>query len=565
MAGNYLSLSEYKRMLDGALDDFCKALTKRWTEDAVDAMTKLSPAVPCSTEPWAWQWPAESYGHLSGSDDFCGYLTWVMDGMLGHYKDVHCQGWNPQTQKYVECHVEKNLAQIERLAWNRRQEVAKFVPQLEGPDLAKLEAAHNTYLNVAGNLGFHDKNGRVTELLGQGAVVRNVEWLDGATSSDEDWFIEWTGLAAKAFRAGFFASIAPTMLNQSLILASLSSLYSTRAATIQATRLNIVKRLNWATKKLDEKVTLKVFTADAILEKVDRASAIHGIATSLLSAGAKLSKVVNTVNEAGGKVLGPVGAVLDLAGFVGGVIKGLTVEQDAMSLQDILQKLTTSIQDEHNALSGLEDDFGGDVLVLQKAIAGVHSYNLELYDLTANTLPNRTEREKNTGITVKIHFLLRVAQTCFEAAEGYSAQLRILAEADRADRHLAGRDEQTCTGDDSTLEIRDAVEQFMRTSCARFLLAGEQLRKAAEAYAKTDGQLSDDLKKLFADWENATAGRKKIDPNPETVERENPAKEAGSTDRTNLEPRKPSDPNSTNPYEKDRQRQGGGYLVDGQV
>ncbi|RSN47622.1 hypothetical protein DMC64_10210 [Amycolatopsis sp. WAC 04197] len=560
MAG-YLSLSEYKRMLEGALDDFWQALTKRWMEDAVDAMTHLSPAVPCAAEPWAWQWPAESYGHLSGADDFCGYLTWVMDGMHGHYKDVHCDGWNPQTQKYVECHVERNLAQIERLAWNRRQEVAKFVPQLEGPDLAKLEAAHNTFLNVAGNLGFQDKNGRVTELLGQGAVVRNVEWLDGATSAAEPWFIEWTGLAAQQFREGFFASIAPTMANQSLILASLSTLYSTRAATIQATRLNIVKRLNWATKKLDEKVTLKVFTADSILEKVDQAKTLHGIATTLLSAGAKLSKVVKTVDEAGGKVLGPAGAVLDLAVFAGGIIKGLTVEQDAMSLQDILQKLTTSIQDEHNALSGLESDFGANVLTLQKAIAGVHSYNLELYDLTANKLPNQTDRAKYHGVQVQVYFVLRLAQTCFEAAEAYSAQLRILSEADSADRHLAGRDEQTCTGDDTTLEIRDAVEQFMRTSCARFLLAGEQLRNAAEAYARTDGELSDDLKKMFANWENANKDRGKIDPNPETVERENPATEAGGT---GLEPRKPSEPNSTDPYEEDRRKQGGKYAVDGQ-
>ncbi|OXM48422.1 hypothetical protein [Amycolatopsis alba] len=564
MADNYLSLSEYKRMLEDALNDFHQALTKRWMEDAVDAMASLSPAVPCSAEPWAWQWHVESYGHLSHGEDECGYLTWVEDGMPGHYKDVHCDGWNPQTQKKVECHVERNLAQIERLAWNRRQEVAKFVPQLEGPDLAKLEAAHNTFLNVAGNLGFQDKNGRVTELLGQGAVVQNVEWLDGATSGDEDWFIEWTGLAAKSFRDGFFASIAPTMLNQSLILASLSTLYSTRAATIQATRLNIVKRLNVATKKLDEKVTLKVFTADSILSKIDRASAIHGIVSNLLSAGAKLSKVVKTVDEAGGKILGPAGAVLTLAGFVGGIIEGLTVEQNAASLQDILQGLTTSLQDEHNALSGLESDFGGDVMALQKAIAGVHSYNLELYDLTANTLPNVTDRAKYKGIRVEVHFLLRVAQTCFEAAESYSAQLRILAEADRADRHLAGRDEQTCTGDDSTLEIRDAVEQFMRTSCARFLLAGEQLRKAAEAYAKTDGELSDDLKKMFAEWEDATKGRNKIDPNPETVERENPTKEAAGTDRTNLEPRKPSEPTSVDPYEKDRRQQGAKYSVDGQ-
>ncbi|MGK4592375.1 hypothetical protein [Amycolatopsis sp. w19] len=563
MAG-YLSLSEYKRMLEGALDDFCQALTKRWMEDAVDAMAKLSPAVPCSTEPWAWQWQAESYGHLSHGEDLCGYLTWVMDGLHGHYKDVHCDGWNPQTQKYVECHVERNLAQIERLAWNRRQEVAKFVPQLEGPDLAKLEAAHNTFLNVAGNLGFEDKNGRVAELLGQGAVVRNVEWLAGSTSANEEWFIEWTGLAAKAFREGFFASIAPTMAHQSLILASLSTLYSTRAATIQATRLNIVKRLNWATKKLDEKVTLKVFTADSILEKVDGAKTLHGIATNLLSAGAKLSKVVKTVDEAGGKVLGPVGAVLDLAVFAGGIIKGLTVEQDAMSLQDILQKLTTSIQDEHNALSGLEADFGANVLALQKAIAGVHSYELELYDLTANTLPNQTDRAKYKGVRVEVHFLLRVAQTCFEAADAYSVQLRILAEADGADRHLAGRDEQTCTGDDTTLEIRDAVEQFMRTSCARFLLAGEQLRKAAEAYARIDGELSDDLKKMFADWESANKDRGKIDPNPETVERESAGKEAGGTDRTGLEPRKTSEPNSTDPYETDRRKQGGKYAVDGQ-
>ncbi|MEU3765779.1 hypothetical protein AB0E55_12035 [Amycolatopsis keratiniphila] len=560
----YLSLSEYKRMLDGALDDFHQALTKRWMEDAVDAMTRLSPAVPCSAEPWAWQWPAESYGHLSGADDFCGYLTWVMDGMHGHYKDVHCDGWNPQTQKNVECHVERNLAQIERLAWNRRQEFAKFVPQLEGPDLAKLEAAHNTFLNVAGNLGFHDKNGRVTELLGQGAVVRNVEWLDGATSATEPWFIAWTGLAAQAFREGFFASIAPTMAHQALILASLSTLYSTRAATIQTTRLNIIKRLNWATKKLDEKVTLKVFTADSILGTVSRAKTLHGVASNLLAAGAQLNNVVKSVNEAGGKVLGPVGAVLDLAGFVGGIIEGLTVEQDAMSLQDILQKLTTSIQDEHNALSGLEADFGSNVLALQKAIAGVHSYNLELYDLTANTLPNQTDRAKYHGVQVEVHFVLRLAQTCFEAAEAYSAQLRILAEADHADRHLAGRDEQTCTGDDTTLEIRDAVEQFMRTSCARFLLAGEQLRKAAEAYARTDGELSDDLKNLFAAWESANGDRGKIDPNPETVERENPATEAGGTDRTGLEPRKPSVPNSIDPYEEDRRKQGGKYAVDGQ-
>ncbi len=550
MSGTYLSLSEYKKMLDEALDDFHKALTRRWMDEAVDAMTNLSPTVPASTEAWAWPVPAESYGHLSGADgEDCGFLTWVMDGQQGHYKDVHCNGWNQQSQKTVECHVERNLAQIDRLAWNRRQEVAKFVPQLEGPDLKKLEAAHNTYLNVAGNLGFQDKNGRVAELLGQREVVQNVQWLAGRTSEHDEWFTEWTGLAAAAFRAGFFASIAPTLQSQSLVLASLSTLYSTRAATIQATRLNIVKWLNWATNKLDDTVTVRAVNLDSQLETVSRTSAAIGIVTSLASATATL--------------LNPVGVALSLVGFVGAIINSATVERNVMSLDEILRGLDTALHEQHIALNDLEQDYYGDVVTLQRAIAGTHSYNLELYDLTANTLPDRTERAKGEGMTVQVPFLLQVAKCCIDAAEAYTTQLRILAEADAADRHLSGRDGETCSGDDKTLEIRDAVEQFMRTSCARFQLAGEQVRNAAQAYAEKEGELTDKLRALFTAWDTATEeDRKRIDPNPQTPEKESAAKEADGTDRTNLEPRKPSEPNSTDPYEKDRQKQGGDYVMD---
>ncbi|WP_181777155.1 hypothetical protein [Amycolatopsis pittospori] len=548
MAGNkYLTNAEYKKMLEDSLNDFHKALTKRWMEDAVDAMTHLSPTVPCSTEPWAWQWPAESYGHLSGNDEICGYLTWVMDGLQGNFRDVHCQGWNPQTQKYVECHVERNLAQIERLAWNRRQEVAKFVPQLEGPDLTKVENAHNTYLKVAGNLGFHDSNANVTDLLGQREVVENVQWLAGRTGEEQLWFTGWTGLAAATFKAGFFASVAPTLRNQSLVLASLATLYSTRATTIEVTRRNIIRCLNWATPKLDEKVTVKDFDLGDEMDTLDRVRSTLGVVMSL-------SKAVS-------QAFGPIGTVLGLVGYLGGIAKEMTHVRNAMSLQDILSGLDTAIHEQHLALDSLEEAFNADVTQLQRAIAEVHSYNLELYDLTANTATGQTEERK---FHVEILFVLKIAKACFDAAESYSEQLRTLVTADAADRHLSGRDWATCTGDDTTLEIRDAVEQFMRTACARFLLAGEQVMKAAEAYANTDAEKKETLQKLLADWreEGIAENRGRIDPNPETTEREDPGKEAEGTDRTNLEPRKPGEPTATNPYEKDRQTEGDEYKTE---
>ncbi|MFC9258120.1 hypothetical protein [Amycolatopsis thailandensis] len=548
MAGKYLSLSEYKRMLEEALNDFHKALTKRWMEDAVDAMTHLSPTVPCSAESWAWQWPPEAYGHLSGSEDFCGYLTWVEDGMNGHYKDVHCDGHNPQTGNDIECHVERNLAQIERLAWNRRQEVAKFVPQLEGPDLAKLEAAHDTYLKIAGNLGFKDTKENVTALLGKREVVDNVQYLAGRTGEEQLWFTGWTGLAAATFKAGFFASVAPTLQNQSLVLASLATLYSTRATTIEATRRNIIRCLNWATPKLDEKITVKTFELGDKMDTLDRVRSTLGVVTSL-------SKEV-------GKVMSPIGTALGLLGYLGGIAQEMTETRNAMSLQEILQGLDTSLHEQHVALDTLEEDFTADVTQLQRAIAEVHSFNLELYDLTANSATGRPDKRR---FEVDLKFVMDIAKACFDAAESYSGQLRTLMTADAADRHLSGRDWATCTGDDTTLEIRDALEQFMRTACARFLLAGEQVMKAAEAYANTDAEKKAILQELLKDWkdEGIARNRGKIDPNPETTEREDPGKEAQGTDRRGLEPRKPEDPNSLDPYEKDRRKDGEEYRIDG--
>lgn len=551
MGVDYLGTEEYSKALTATLDDFWKALTHRWREEAVKALTSTTFAIPQGRGPLAWQPPAEAYGHLSGgSGEFCAYLKWVKDGQTGSYSA--CEGWNSLSQTYVECHADRILTQMENWAWEKRQEVAAAVPQLEGLDLGALHEAYTTFVQVGRGLCLEPGAAAETELpkLEGHPLADDVDWLSG-NDRGKEWFADWTGLAADSVRDGFLASTRPTLRNQSALLGYLANLYSDRAAMIQLTRNNTLEWLKWAIKKLNEKQQVTEVVTTGLSEFL-------GVTSTTMSVVGLFSAAVKTAS-------GPIGVAISVIGFLAEIVGKATTERDAMTLDDIFAGLDTEVRNLHGKLDDRETGYGIAADILQRELAGVHSYNLELYDLTqGHPHGSHGDPASSKGMKADVSFILDVAQRCYEASESYSVQLRAFAPTGNADRQLAGRGGVQSEGDLILVEIRDAVESFIQTSCARFLYAGDQIKAAAEAYAKSDQTQKQLLERKLADWKHDGVGRYDnggdIDLNPATPEKEtDPGDYAEGTERGKLEPETTGNPRGDE-YEHEREVDGAGYL-----
>src|SRR5690606_28840838 len=129
---------------------------------------------------------------------------------------------------------------------------------------------------------------------------------------------------------------------------------------------------------------------------------------------------------------------------------------------------------------------------------------LELYDLTRNNPEGR--RRDTDGYSVEIDEILRLAEHCYKAADGYQGLLPRLTPTCQADRHLAGRDGRPTRGDGELLEVRDQFEHFLRTTCARYLLAADQIRRAAQAYAEVEEEQRARFNSIIAGWDKRGVG-----------------------------------------------------------
>jgi hypothetical protein len=282
MDGYRATSDDHAEKLTTALDQFFRALTRRWREEVCRALASGSADYPRSMQAGssasypganapAWEYTLiPNWRHvMSGT---CAYITWALGDQESDLSAVTCEGFtdataemwtNPYTGEtnfipaYVECGMGRILVQVEDWAFAERQHVYQQVPPFTGHERRALQEAHDTFVALGGRLGLEPETDSVpgsTELF-QPATGRDIGSLVHGLAGDRegpDWWVGWTGLAASRYKEGFFASVAPSLNNQSGILGSLANLYAERAAIIEKGRNDTLYWLERATESLDE-------------------------------------------------------------------------------------------------------------------------------------------------------------------------------------------------------------------------------------------------------------------------------------------------------------------------
>ncbi len=537
----YIKGADHAANLSKAMNDFHEALTYRWREVVSqkimaaenDYPTRIArPGSPHEAPLWNYS-SASAACHLRGVNAGCSYVAWVEGGQEGDLSSVTCEGktgvdeseggveligpdGQPETVgPTIECGMGSILATVEDWAWGERETTYHELPLFDMQDVGAIETAHDNFLTIGAELGLEAGPGSAAGAgsfspMSERELVGKVQDVSGERGQGQDWWAGWTGLAASRAKAGFFDSAAPSINNQSGIAGSLANLYSARGAIIEKGRNDALYWIQWSTKSLKEK---------------------QSISTNLVPGWKTVQGIGGAISIAGGwsGVGGAVGAAVTLVGFIGeNLIPSHKSEGYKHDLVEVVETLNSKVTELSSTVESMELEYSNEVLTLQDTIFGIHSYNLELYDLTQNSADGDHEGN-GEGYTANVEDILKIGQACYEAGDLYEDLLSTIAATSSADKHLADKDGAATSGDTALLDVRTMFEGFLRTSAGRYEVAGDQTKAAAEAYAKVDTDQQAAYNRITEDWTEAGVG---VD-DPDFDENA----EAGATDRG---PDKPS-------------------------
>lgn len=495
--------ADYAQKIGKALDGFERALARRWQRTVADAIAKNRWDFPRAIKRdttndgpiWDFSSEAARY-HLDAVTGMCQYMMWIWAGQPGPLSAVRCDGWTggfsnapPGVPEYIECGVGSILAQVEDWAWGERVAIFERLPLFDGLELAAINDTHDAFVELGGKLGLAADSGSEPDILGPltnqppesrkiPRLVASIASEDGPGNERQSWWAEWTGLEADWARAGFFASVAPTINNQAGIAGSLANLYALRAGIIEEGRNNGLHLVESATKALDETGTevTNYTTGWKMVQGV-------GMGTSTLVGWHPVGAVV--------------GSGIVLLGFLGETFlaEGLPKEVNTHDWVEVVENL----HDEISVLTlgelyELENEYYAQANRLHHLVYGIHSFNLELYDFTANT-PTGDPEGTGRGSYANINAVLSIAKGCYELGKQYEDLLPIIARTTTADRHLADKDRSQTRADKRLLELRDLLESFLKTTAGRYLVAGDLVKDAAKRYVEED----EEQRRAFAD------------------------------------------------------------------
>lgn len=501
-----MSGSVYSASLSAALNDYWQTLERRWTRDAGQTLRGGTSQINGAPSPARWQVPPESRGHLTT----CPIVAWaVNDGTPATRPAADaCDGWSVPDAKYVECRAHDVLSQVGDWAWEKREQLANAIPDLAGgPELSSLEEAHDSLLKVDGALR---PDGSVDAYTLPGMVEKLSTRDDG--NNNRAWMAGWTGLAANSLKGGFLSTVGPTLKNQGVLVRWLANCYSMRATTIHATRNNILQLIAQATRELFEAAPPSA-PADTpkVKKAVNAASEAWGIATTIVKA------LGHEAPEKVGTSLSLIGFVVDVALSIGEAKpnEGFRFPQ----LSTFFAHLDSAVQALDTELTAAEADYQKAVTAIEQRIAGVDRAVLELYDFEKSS-PDGDDSDPSASsrYAVDVVVVMEIAQHCYDAAEIYSGLLSKVAAASYADGQLVGRGVVPTAADTALIGLRNDVESFFQRTTARYLMAADRIKKAAEKYAESDAEQKARLKAAIADWKEAGEGeygrRGKIDLDP---------------------------------------------------
>ncbi|GLY36176.1 hypothetical protein Amsp01_022000 [Amycolatopsis sp. NBRC 101858] len=505
MSGQYMSGSVYSASLSAALNDFWQTLERRWTHDAGQTLRGGTSQIDGAPEPARWQVPPESRGHLTT----CPIVAWaVSDSTQANRPSAPCDGWSVPDAKYVECRAADVFSQVGDWAWAKRDQLAAGIPDLAGgPELSSLEDARESLLKADGTMR---PEGSVDAYTLPGMVEKLSVRDDG--NNNRAWMAGWTGLAATSLKGGFLSTVGPTLKNQSVLVRWLANCYSLRATTIHATRNNILELIGRATGELFETAPVPAKEVPKAKVAVNAAGQAWGIATTVAKALGK-------------EAPGSIGDALSLIGFVVDVVanvgeaktnEGLRFPQ----LSGFFAHLDPAVRALHTDLDEAEADYRKAVTAIEQRIAGVDRTVLELYDFTKSSPDGDSSDPSASGrFAVDVVVVMEIAQHCYDVAEVYSGLLSDVATASYSDGQLVGRGVVPTAADTALIALRSDVESFFQKTTARYLMAADRIKKAAEKYAESDAEQKARLKAAIADWHEAGEDRKRdqidLDPRKE--------------------------------------------------
>lgn len=528
--------TSFAETLSVAMNDFHEALTKRWREKYVEAVKAddydyptviQRPATPTDQQMWEAHTKAARC-HIVFGD--CAYIKWVEGGQKGSLSAVTCDGdtgVDKPTETsgtpadgggmvtvptHIRCGIGDNLKLIDQWAYSERDNVYYKLPLFDTHDLHQLKSAHDGFVKIGSTLGLEAGKGSANvgefKPIHERELVGKVEDVSAERGRGQDFWAGWTGLAASRAKEGFFSSCIPSLDNQSGITGSLANLYATRAAIIQKGRNDALYWAQWATRSCDDKATVRTDLRNGW-------NTLTGIGTavSVLAAASVVGAEVAVAGE-----------TLQLVGFLGTtLLPGVATEGYKYEVQDIVNHLNTKIDELNRTLSNLEDEYMGKVSELQSTLYSVHSYNLELYDLTRNNAHGDHNGDGAGDYTANVDDIMRIGESCFEAGDMYNDLLPPMDHTSDADKDLAGQDGKPTRADTAVLDVRDQLRGFLSTTTGRYVVAGKQVEAAARDYANTDADQKDAFDRIMSDWEKSHVDDVHVHGDPDDL--------AKSTDR----------------------------------
>lgn len=510
--------TNFAQTLSKAMDEFQEALTKRWRETYIEAVTNISydfpvviqrPVSPTMAQLWETH-TAAARQHIGRN--YCKYVDWVEGGQEGSLSDVHCDGKTGASEPVeiaglpadgggmvtvppnIDCGVGGNLELIDQWSRGERDNIYYKLPFFDKHDLHKLEDAHDDFIRMAKRMGLTPSKksqsepsvGHFPELEDRD-LVTHVQDASSERSEGKDFWAGWTGLAASRAGNGFFASVSPTLNNQSIIVGALANLYAKRAAIIMKGRNDALYWSQWGAKSCDDKVTVTT-------DHRDGWATVTGIGDAILLTGG-FSPVGATV-----------GAAFVLTGFLGSEFLPKTSHEEyAHSVEEIVNKVNSQVDDLNKELTKQEGDYTKSVNDFQGELNNVNSFNLELYDLTQNNASGDGAGDPGS-YSANVDDILRIGEACYEAGDAYNDLLPILSGTSGADGDLADKDGKASTGDKAVLDVREQLKGFLSTTTGRYVVAGNETKAAAREYSKTDQDQAEAFRRVMTDWDDLGVG-----------------------------------------------------------
>jgi hypothetical protein len=493
MSDVLVKTTDFSGMLESAVEDFRKALLKRWRERVATAVAEGKYDFPAGWrrskasrgEPMWPFWEPLYRLHLDYAHMRCRVIHWAENGQKGAVPQCEGSmdrggGLSSERPSYVngkgqlvpipdsiQCGMRRLMEQVEGWSYEEAGAVRTAMPQFDAHDLDAIEQAQAALLKLGGLLGL-SAGAKSDQALpftptSNAALTEDLKALVGTKGEDPGWYAAWTGVAADALKDGFFASVTPTVSHQAGIAAGLANLYASRGTVVQQGRAGDLDILKKATAALDA-----TQTGSVKLDVVWKVFAGVGTTVSAFPPAALA------------------GTAISLAGIAGEIFlpEAKTVSY-AKTVEEVMASLWTYVDDHKAGIEDVEADYAAGAAALRDLVYGVHSYNLELYDLTQND----EKGNGGEGFTAQTDEILEVADTCFEAARAYEEQLiPLLNDLDKADGSLRDQDGAEAAGDARLKGLLEEFRGFLSTACGRFYEAGTQIKAAAERYKETDDQ-----------------------------------------------------------------------------